>query len=557
MLRVHQIPLALDAAQHFDEEMLRAMAAKALGVSPRRIAAVKLQKRSIDARDHGKVCFMLTVDVSLGEGESAERSLAGRYKPNQVAFFPTAKDASPRDVFHLSLAPWPKAAPRPLVVGAGPAGLFCALALALRGARPVLLERGQAVEQRTKDVGAFVPPAAPTLAAQGAFAAGLFPGGLNPESNILFGEGGAGAFSDGKLTCGINNPLIRTVLETFCACGAPEDILTAQRPHIGTDRLRGVLAQIRAKLIAHGAQVLFGHRLDGLTLKNGRVIGAQVSHGGGTEVWDADTVFLATGHSARDTYAWLYALGLPMEAKPFAIGARIEHLQRDIGRAQYGGAWEHPALPPADYKLNTPTPDKRGVYTFCMCPGGQVIGAMHEAGTVNVNGMSFHARNGINANAALLTGVTPADFGSDHPLAGVAFQQRIEKAAFVATGGFAAPCQRVGDLLAGQASQSTGKVAPSYLPGVQLGELAACLPAFVVENFRYALPILGKKLRGFDDPDALLTGPETRSSSPVRLLRDARRESGIPGLYPLGEGAGYAGGIVSAAVDGLCAGMET
>jgi uncharacterized FAD-dependent dehydrogenase len=232
----------------------------------------------------------------------------------------------------------------------------------------------------------------------------------------------------------------------------------------------------------------------------------------------------------------------------------VEHLQARINRGQYGGVWEHPALPPAEYKLNVPTPDGRGVYTFCMCPGGQVIAAMHEAGTINVNGMSLHARDGLNANAALLTGVAPADFGSDHPLAGVAFQRTIEQAAYKLGGGLAI-CQRASDLMEGIPSAALGRVNPSYRPGVALGDLSACLPDFVIRNFQHALPRLGQRLRGFDDPDALLTGPETRSSAPVRLLRNAKRESAVQGLYPLGEGAGYAGGIVSAAVDGLCAGM--
>lgn len=540
MLRIHQIPLPLDAAEYFNEAMLRTLAAKALRVTPTRIESVVLVKRSVDARDKGDVHFTLSADVCLTSGEAAERSLVGKYKPNQVTFLPAHEQPAACDLFHLPLPPWPKGRPRPIVVGAGPAGLFCALALALRGAKPILIERGQNVEQRARDVEAFEADAA-----------------LDPESNVLFGEGGAGAFSDGKLTCGLKHPHIRTVLQTFFACGAPEDILTAQRPHIGTDELRKVITRMREKLTAHGAEVLFGHKLTGLTLKNGHVTAARVWHDSREDEFDTDAVYLAVGHSARDTYAWLHALGMPMQSKSFAIGARIEHLQSDLSHAQYGGIGGHPALPPAEYKLNVSTPDGRGVYTFCMCPGGQVIGAMHEPGTQNVNGMSLHARDGVNANAALLVGVTPADFGSDHPLAGVAFQRRIEQAAFAASGGFSAPCQRVGDLLRGKASLAFGKIQPSYRPGVHLGDITSCLPSFVTQNFCYALPKLGQRLRGFDDPDALLTAPETRSSAPVRLLRNQRRESALGGIYPLGEGAGYAGGIVSAAVDGLCAGMES
>ena len=547
MLRVHQISLALDAAEHLDEKMLRVLAAKTLGISAGRVAAVRLQKRSVDARDKGQVHFTLTADVLLQGGEAAERSVAGKFKPNQVVFVPAEEKPLPQDLFHLPLSPWRGDASRPVVVGAGPAGLFCALALALRGARPILLERGQPVEQRVLDVQPFGLPKTEENAKKAV---------LNPESNVLFGEGGAGAFSDGKLTCGLNNPHIRTVLETLHACGAPEDILTAQRPHIGTDVLRQVLVQLRQKLLLYGGEIRFGHKLSGLEIRNGRVAAARIQTPQGEERIGSAFVFLAIGHSARDTYEWLYELGLPMEAKAFAIGARIEHLQKDIDRAQYGGCFTHPALPPAEYKLHVPTPDKRGVYTFCMCPGGHVIAAMHEPGTVNVNGMSLQARNGQNANAALLTGVTPQDFGSDHPLAGVAFQRRIEKAAFALSGSYAAPCQSVGDLLGNGAAKEPGQVNPSYPLGVYSGKLSDCLPHFVLENFRYALPRLAQRLRGFDASDALLTGPETRSSAPVRLLRNGRRESALEGIFPLGEGAGYAGGIVSAAVDGLCAGME-
>ncbi len=545
MLRVHQLRLPLDAAELFDEDMLKALCAKALRVTPEKINKATLIKRSVDARDKGDVHFTLTADAELSGGPAMEQSLAGRFRPNQVAYIPQAEKPAEVDVFRLPLSPWPKGKPRPVVVGAGPAGLFCALALAARGARPILVERGQPVEKRALDLDAFADN-----------------GVLDPESNVLFGEGGAGAFSDGKLTCGLSSPHIRTVLQTFAACGAPEEILTAQRPHIGTDELRRVLAALRGRLEALGGEVRFGLKLTGITLKDGKVKAARVVSGGQQsmsrqeESLDTDTICLAIGHSARDTYQWLYGMGLPMQAKAFAVGCRIEHLQRDIDRAQYGGICEHPALPPAEYKLNVHTPDSRGVYTFCMCPGGQVIGAMHEPGTVNVNGMSQHARNGTNANAAVLVGVKPEDFGSEHPLAGAAFQRRLEEAAYALTGSFAAPCQRVGDFLAGQPSHALGSVTPSYRPGVALWDIAPCLPAFVADDLRFALPRLGQKLKGFDHPDALLTAPETRSSAPVRLLRDPQRQSVFVGLYPLGEGAGYAGGIISAAVDGLCAGME-
>ena len=539
MLRIHQIRLPLDAALHLDDEMLRMLCAQALSIAADRVKSAVLVKKSVDARDKGDVHFVLTADVALAQdGAKAEAAVARNFKPNRVVILPEQEAAPGRGLLDMALPAWKEGRLRPVVVGAGPAGLFCALALAMRGARPVLIERGQPVEKRVQDLAAFETE-----------------GVLNTQSNVLFGEGGAGAFSDGKLTCGLVGPHIRSVLHTLVACGAPQDILIAQRPHIGTDVLRRVLVQMRAQLVALGAEMCFGHKLEELKLKEGRVKSVVVRCEGRLQTIDTDAVYLAIGHSARDTYALLHALGVPMQAKPFAVGVRIEHLQKEISRAQYGSVWQHPALPPAEYKLNEHTPDRRGVYTFCMCPGGRVIGAANEENTLNINGMSLHARNGTNANAALLVGVGPEDFGDEHPLAGVEFQRQIEKTAFAVCGGYRAPCTRVEDFLAGRGSVRFGEVAPSYRPGAEMGDVAAVLPAFVVQNLRYALPLLGKRLRGFDCPDALLTAPETRSSAPLRILRNEKRESSIGGLYPLGEGAGYAGGIVSAAVDGMAAGM--
>lgn len=536
MLRIHQIKLTLAQMQQLTAESLRLACARTLKLPPEAVKEAVLRKRSVDARDKGDVHFTLTCDVTLTDPKREER-IAAASRPNQIALI--EKPEPDADVFALHLPPWPADALRPVVVGAGPAGLFCALALAVRGARPILLERGRPVDERAADIAAFE---------QG--------GALDGESNVLFGEGGAGAFSDGKLTCGLSSPHIKTVLKTLHTCGAPEDILTSQRPHIGTDLLRPVLKNAREQLKKLGGEVRFSTTLTGLTLKEGRVAAVRTVCGGREEEFAAQRVYLAIGHSARDTYQWLYDMGLPMEQKPFAVGARIEHLQSSIDKAQYGRAAGHPALPRADYKLNARTPDGRGVYTFCMCPGGQVIAATAEQDGVNVNGMSHHARDGRNANAALLVGVNPADYGSEHPLAGVWFQREMETAAFRAAGGFRAPCQRVGDLLENRPTKAFGQVEPSYLPGVMAGEIRCCLPGFVIDNFKLAIPQLARRLRGFDHPDAVLTAPETRSSAPLRMLRNQRRESPIGGLYPLGEGAGHAGGIVSAAVDGLLAGME-
>lgn len=533
MLRLHQITLSLDDASRLDEPLLRALCARRLRVQEERIREVKLQKRSVDARGREGAHFTLTADVLLDDA-ALEKRLAQKFRPNQVGYLPARRMENAPDVFNLPVRRW--TGERPVVVGAGPAGLFCALALAVRGARPILIERGQGVERRAADVA--------VLESEGT---------LNPESNVLFGEGGAGAFSDGKLTCGLNSPHIRTVLETLISCGAPEEIRRSQKPHIGTDVLRSVLLHARKRLMELGGEVRFGCRLTGFSLRDGHVNAALTTDG----TIETAHVFLAIGHSARDTYEWLCEMGLPMQPKPFAVGVRIEHLQREINRAQYGASAGHPALPPAEYKLNTPTPDGRGVYTFCMCPGGQVINASGEPNGVNVNGMSLHARSGRNANAAVLVGVRPEDFPSAHPLAGVAFQRQMEQAAFRLTGSLKAPCQRVGDFLQNLPSTGAGSVTPTYRPGVVFGDVSACLPAFAAEHLRAALPVLGQKLRGFDWPDALLTAPETRSSAPLRMLRNERRESPFAGLYPLGEGAGYAGGIVSAAVDGLCAGLET
>ena len=518
LLRIGNLNLPLS----YTDDTLREAVLRKLRIPAGRLKGVTLVKRSIDARDKGDVHFVLTVDVLVDREDELLRQLK-----NGVA----AKAAPKRTL------PLPKAAfaRRPVVVGAGPAGLFAGLMLAKAGAAPILIERGKPVDERTQDVDAMRKD-----------------GTLDPDSNVQFGEGGAGAFSDGKLTTGIKSPWQQLVLETFVRHGAPEEILYEQKPHIGTDRLKGVVASIRKEIISLGGEVRFQTKLTGLIIRGEHIEGVTVSCNGQEEELLTDTVLLAIGHSARDTIQALFNQGVVMVQKPFAMGVRIEHPQSLINKSQYGRFADHKALGAAPYKLAVRTPDGRGAYTFCMCPGGEVIPAASQPGGVVVNGMSYHARDGRNANAALLVGVQPEDFGDDHPLAGFVWQRSIEQAAFRAGGGdFRAPVQRVEDLLAGRATSRLGDVQPTYLPGVTPADLRACLPAFIIEDLKLGIRQMDKQLRGFALPDAVLTGVETRSSSPVRLPRDQTMMASISGLFPVGEGAGYAGGIVSAAVDGV------
>jgi uncharacterized FAD-dependent dehydrogenase len=432
-----------------------------------------------------------------------------------------------------------------VVIGAGPCGYFCALVLAQMGYRPLLLERGKPVKERSADTFGFWKGKTP----------------FNPESNAQFGEGGAGTFSDGKLYSQVRDPnhYGRKVLEEFVAAGANPEILVLHRPHIGTFKLATVVRGLRAQIERLGGEIRFESRVDQIRIEevNGqrRVRGVQLGDG---SLIAADHVVVAVGHSARDTFTMLYANGVAMEAKPFSVGFRIEHPQPLIDQARWGNFAGHPLLGAAEYKLVHHASNGRCVYSFCMCPGGLVVGATSEEGRVVTNGMSQHSRNERNANSGIVVNIEPEDVapygnGAGDPLAGVAFQRHWESQAFELGGrSYAAPGQRLGDFLAGEASQSLGEVAPSYAPGVQLANLEGCLPDYVIEAMREALPAFATKIPGYAMDDAMLTGVETRTSSPVRLPRHTSLESvNTQGLYPAGEGAGYAGGILSAGIDGI------
>ena len=538
MLRLSELKLPLDHS----EADLAAAVLRRLRLAPDQLLGLRLVKRSVDARKSAAITLVYSLDLDLDLDARAEARLLKRFAGD-----PHLRP-SPDTTYHPVVSGANAGKMRPVVVGAGPCGYFAALLLAQMGFRPLLLERGKAIKQRSADTFGFWKGSAD----------------FNPESNAQFGEGGAGTFSDGKLYSQVSEakPYVRKVLEELVAAGANPDILTLHHPHIGTYKLATVVRGLRQRIEALGGEVRFECRVDGLELNpvDRSIEGLQLDSG---ERIAATQVVLALGHSARDSFEMLKTAGVAMQPKPFAVGLRIEHPQSLIDRARWGQAAGHPRLGPAEYKLVHHCSEKanlgRSVYSFCMCPGGLVVGATSEPGRVVTNGMSQHTRNERNANSGIVVGIELADLTSygesaDDPLAGVAFQRHWEGRAFVIGGSnYQAPAQRVGDFLANRSSHGSGGVIPSYQPGVCYGNLAGCLPDFVLTAIREALPAFEHRIPGFLMDDALLTGVETRTSSPVRLPRDEiTLECGnTPGLYPAGEGAGYAGGILSAAIDGI------
>ena len=523
MLRLTELKLPLD---HAASELEAALLGR-LGIAAPDLIGFTVFRRAVDARKKSAIVLIYTLDVDVRSEKAVLRRLKGDPK---VTLTP--------DMDYRFVTRAQPAAPRPVVIGTGPCGLLAALVLAQMGFRPIILERGKVVRERTKDTWGLWRKSV-----------------LNPESNVQFGEGGAGTFSDGKLYSQIKDPHHhgRKVLTEFVKAGAPEEILYVAKPHIGTFRLVTIVESLRATIEALGGEYRFGARVDDLDIEdtNGvrNIRGVVLSDA--TQI-AAEHVVLAVGHSARDTFHMLHARGVAIEAKPFSIGVRIEHPQSLIDRCRYGERAGHPLLGAADYKLVHHAANGRSVYSFCMCPGGTVVAAASEPGRVVTNGMSQYSRAERNANAGIVVAITPADYPG-HPLAGIAFQRRFEERAYAAGGSsYAAPVQRVGDFLRGRASTALGDVLPSYRPGVTPSDLAACLPDYAVEAIREALPSFDRQIKGFALADAVMTGVETRTSSPIRIPRGRDFQSlNTRGLYPAGEGAGYAGGILSAGVDGI------
>lgn len=515
MIKINNIELTLEESK---EDLVR-KAAKLLQISPEEVEEIRILKESVDARKEP-----LKFVYSLLLRTRNETQILRKNRKSTITLY---EEEEPRELIKGN----EKLSVQPVVVGLGPCGLFTALKLAEEGYRPLVIERGEAIPERDRSVDLFMEK-----------------GILCPSSNIQFGEGGAGAYSDGKLTTRIKDIRVKEVLLKLMEAGAPEEIAYLAKPHVGTDLLKGVVMNIRKRIISLGGEVLFNTKLEDVEVRNGRVVSITANQ----EKIPCEVLILALGHSARDTYEMLFQKGFHMIAKSMAVGVRVENLQWRINESQYGSVYAHPKLRPAEYTLTAKARDQRGVYSFCMCPGGIVVPAASEEGMLAVNGMSYHARDGVNANSAVVVAVNPSDYG-DHPLDGIRFQRDLEKKAFLMGGqNYHAPVQKVEDFLSGRITTSFHEVVPSYVPGVKPVDLNQLFPDFIVQGLRDGLTEFDRKIKGFAHHGSVMTGVETRTSAPVRILRGENLEStAVQGVYPAGEGAGYAGGIISSAVDGL------
>lgn len=519
MLRIGQLKLE---PNHSEQELLQKIV-RTLRISEKDVKQYQIKKKSIDARKKPHLQFVYTVDVEVLN----ESQILKKQKGNQVSL---AKD----NIYEFPASGTQNMKHRPIIIGSGPAGLFCAYLLAEHGYQPIIFERGASVEERTKDIEEFWKT-----------------GVLNTKSNVQFGEGGAGTFSDGKLNTGVKDPTGRNrkVLEVFVENGAPEEILYLNKPHIGTDVLISVVKNMRDRIIKWGGEIHFHSQMTDFRIENEKLQSITILSDNCENTIPAETVVLAIGHSARDTFAMLYEKEIPMHAKAFAVGVRVEHPQNWINDSQYGENCPY-EMPSADYKVVTNLENGRGVYSFCMCPGGYVVNASSEEGLLAVNGMSYHARDGQNANSAIIVTVTPEDYGNAHPLEGMYFQQSLERKAFEEGRGFI-PVQRYEDFCANQKTKKLGAVIPQSKGSYRLANVRNIFPEKIAESIAQGIKSFDKQIKGFANNDVVLSGVESRTSSPVKILRDDKFEIGNTGIYPCGEGAGYAGGITSAAMDGM------
>ncbi len=499
-----------------DTNYKKAIANK-LKINENMIISYKIKKKAIDSRNKNDVFFIFNFIINV--------------KDKVLKIVKNNKDVKEYKELKYAINKV-KSNKKIIVVGSGPAGLFCAYNLAKAGLNPLVIERGEKVDDRINTVNRLFSE-----------------GKLNTESNLQYGEGGAGTFSDGKLTTNINDERIDYIKQTFVECGATEDIMYLSKPHIGSDILINVVKNLRNKIIDLGGKFLFNACLTNISIKDNKVSSIEINN---KENIPCDELIIACGHSSKDTIRMLYKNGITMEQKPFSMGVRIEHLQEDINKAQYGEKfYKHSALPPADYKLAVHLPNNRSLYTFCMCPGGMVVASSSDPYTIVTNGMSYYKRNLINANSALLVNVLPSDYPTSHPLSGLDFQEKYEKLAYSLTNSYRAPCSLYKNFIEGTLSTKLGKVKPSYKPGVIFAKIENCLPSFVTETLKLGIKELDKKLKGFANDDSILTAIESRSSSPVRILRNDNFQTNIPNIYPIGEGSGYSSGITTSAIDGL------